>query len=526
MSAEKNPPGSEPPDPAAASEPGTLSREAIRDSGYSGVRALAMERAVAIVVTVASTIALARLLSPAEFGDAVVAFFVLALSVTAAHEGVTVPLVQRRAITPAHSETAAVLALAGAALLAAITIAFGATVATSLFGTESANLIRLAAVGFALNALAAVGQARLQRGLEFGRLAQLSLIGTVSASLIAVALAIAGLGASCLVLGPLAATAITLVLVLLLTGLPVPRWDASAGRELAGFGLPTLGSGLVHTGWSNIDYAVVAARLDAAAVGIYWRAYTFGVQYHRQLTGILIRMALPLYARVVEDRDRLELRRRLISLQSLIVFPLLGGLILLAPALIPLALGVAWEPAVRPTQILAVAGMASAVQAGTGPLIVALGRPGVLLTWNACSLLMLGAVAYAFAPLGLIWLSAAVTAFYVLRVAIGQELMVRRVAGTAFGELSRSCLPALVATTGMLVGGAVLLLSADAAGVPQLAAVPAVIPVGAGLYTGILAAAFPAVLRQLRTALAGAWRGHGGRAEAPVEPVELGSEPA
>jgi lipopolysaccharide exporter len=514
--------------PPSQAMPGSdaMSREAIRNAGFSGVRWMAAERLVATIVTLASAIALARLLSPAEFGEAVIAFFVLAVSGTVLYEGVTVPLVQRKTLEEAHLQAAGVIALGVAMLFASLTIAFGATLAVSLFGSESAALVRLAAAGFALNALAVVGQALLHRRLEFGRLALLSLITTVSASSISVALAALGVGAAALVLGPLAAAAIAAALVLWFSGATVPRWRGSAGRELVGFGLPTLGSGLLHTGWKNIDYAVVAARLDPTAVGIYWRAYTFGVQYHRQLTGIVVGLALPLYARAKAHDDRLALRRRLISLQSLIIFPLLGGLILLAPTLVPFALGEAWEPAVVPTQILAVSGMASAVQAGTGPLIVAIGRPGVLLVWNLTSLLMMGAVAFAFAPLGLIWLSAAVTTMWVLRVAIGQELMLRRVAGTAFGELLSGCLPALVATGGMVAGGWTLLIGAVGLGIPEWAAASGVVPVAAAIYAGILATAFPAVLSELRAALAGAWRGKGSRAPSTAEQVELGSEPA
>jgi O-antigen/teichoic acid export membrane protein len=487
------------------------SRETVRDAAFSGVRWFAIERVVVTLTTLASAVALARLLTPAEFGHSVIAFVVLAVSGTVAHAGVTVPLVQRQMVSAAHLQAAGVIAVGAAVLFTGFTLLFGATLAVGLFGTESARLLRLAAGAFVLTALAAVGQALLQRRLEFGRMALLSSAQTVCASLIAVALAATGVGAAALVLGPLAASALTAALVFAMVGGALPRWRGPEARELLRFGLLTFGSGLLKVGWKNVDYAVVAARLDAAAVGIYWRAYTIGVQDHRILSGIVTPLALPLYARLEARHDRLGLRRRVISLQSLVAFPLLGGLILMAPILLPFALGEAWEPAVRPTQILAVAGMAGVLQAGTTPLIIALGRPGVLLGWNLSSLLMLGVVTFAFAPLGLVWLSVAVTAFYIVRVAVGQELLVRRIAGTALGELSSSCLPALVSTAVMVAGGAGLLIGADALGLPEWAAVISVAPLAAVIYFGVLATAFPRGLASLREAVTRVMRGRGGR---------------
>jgi O-antigen/teichoic acid export membrane protein len=170
---------------------------------------------------------------------------------------------------------------------------------------------------------------------------------------------------------------------------------------------------------------------------------------------------------------------------------------------VPFALGQTWEPAVVPMQILAAAGMASTIQAGTGPLIVALGRPGVLLVWNVGSLLGLGAVSYAAAPVGLVPLAVAVAAFHLARVGVGQELMLRRLTRTAPGELWWSVLPAVAATAGMLVVGAAALLAAAGLGASDLVRATAAALVAPATYLGILALAFPQVLADLRVAIVG-----------------------
>jgi O-antigen/teichoic acid export membrane protein len=477
-----------------------LPPEEIREAGISGVRWGGLARLVTELVSLGAMVGLARLLAPSEFGEAVIGFAAMEFAGVISYQSVAVPLIQRHEATRAHLEVGALIALIEGVLIGALVFLVGAPLAGDALGGEAASLVELASLAFVLNGALAVPQALLERRLEFRRLASISIVGAFCAPAVSVALAAAGMGSAALLIGPLAALAVGVGLTWASAPPPSPRWRRSAQRDLMTFGAPALGSGLLHVGWQNVDYAVVAARLDAATLGLYWRAYTFGVQYRRKLTAVVASLALPLYARSGRA-TQLALRLRLIRLQSLIAFPLLGAMILLAPSLIPFALGDVWERAVVPTQILAVAGMAAVVQAGTGPLVLALGRPGAMLIWNLGNVIGLGIVTYLFAPLGLVPLSCAVTGFFVIRVAIGQEVMLRRIAGTAPGELWRSCLPALAATAGMLAAGGSLLAGLAALGVPDGVAAAIAAAAGSGAYLAILRFGFAPVLAELLSVL-------------------------
>lgn len=73
--------------------------------------------------------------------------------------------------------------------------------------------------------------------------------------------------------------------------------------------------------------------------------------------------------------------------------------------------------------------MPSAVQTGIGPLVVAVGHPGALLRWSLSNAVLLGAVAYLAAPLGLVALAVAITAFRLLRFLMGHHLLLGRIVG-------------------------------------------------------------------------------------------------
>jgi O-antigen/teichoic acid export membrane protein len=475
-----------------------VEREALAGAAFAAVRSTGLARMASEIVAFAATVALARLLTPAEFGIATVALVATTLATATGQQGLTAPLVQRRSIDEAHLRVAVLLSLVLGVLLAALVATVAEPAAEPLFGARIAELLPLTSPFFLLAGLAAVPQAVLERALEFRRLSVVYAVRMMSAAIASVALAAAGEGAEALILGPLAGTAVATALLLRAAPVARPAWHPREAREILRFGLPSLGSGLAGIGAQYIDYAVVAARLPAAAVGLYWRAYTLGVDYQSKLSGILVQIGLPLYARAADLATRREMRERIVRLQTLILFPLLGALILLAPVAVPLVFGPQWEDAVAPTQILAVAGMMAAIQTGTGPLLLAVGHPGALLRWNVGKIVGLGAVVYVVAPHGLVALAVAVTGFNVLRALIGQQLLLRRRAGIDVRALWIACLPAIAGTAALLAIGWAVLAAGTALGVPDGAASAAGAATGVAAYVAALAAGFPAALAELR----------------------------
>src|SRR3954452_13434185 len=87
-----------PPDPGAAPND-------IRSATLGGVRSIASGRLLAEVSTFASSVILARLIAPADFGAAVLAIFLYTLAAGVRDQALTWPLVQRKEATREHLET-------------------------------------------------------------------------------------------------------------------------------------------------------------------------------------------------------------------------------------------------------------------------------------------------------------------------------------------------------------------------------------------------------------------------------------
>ena len=435
-------------------------RPDLRRATILGVRWMSSARLIAEIAALASMIVLARLIPPSEFGRAAVALIIAGVAVVLGPRGLTATLVQRPTLERHHSESAAFLCIASGVVLTAVTLLFARSAAESWFGDRTAELIALASPVWLLAGLGGVPQALLERELRFGRIALIESLPLVLAAGAAVGCAAAGLDGESLVVGALVLRGVSTAVALVLVPLVLPRPSKAGVADVAGFATPVTLSSMVYIGFRHVDYAILGARMPAADVGFYWRAYQLGVEYQGKISQIMVRVSFPVYSRA-DDIDELKrLRLRIVSTHATVIVPLLAVFIAVAPTLIPWLFGSAWEPAVVPAQIMAVAGMADAVMTGVGPLFVALGRPGLLLAWNIVELAVYAAMIALLAQYGLTWVSIGVAVYYVVSVFVIQTALMPRVIGLGLADFWRDVRAGVVTSAvvlPVLVAGRVLL---------------------------------------------------------------------
>jgi O-antigen/teichoic acid export membrane protein len=367
-------------------EPGAgdvRTNEELTAATAAGLRWVTAARVGAEIFLLGAMVVLARLIPPADFGMFAVVVIVQELALSMPAEGIGGALVQRRSIGREHLQGGLTLSLLVAAGLIAATLVLAAVVVAPLFGRETAELVALSTPWFALGAVYAVPIALLRRRLDFRRLSMVDLTSSLSRASVAVILAaVAGLDAAALVIGNLVGMAAALALALAFAPVPLPRWRPRAIRELLPYGGPAALACIAWTGFRNADYAIVGARLGTAQAGFYWRGFQLAVEYQRKISMVMTQMAFPVLARTAGATEMFALRERMVQLLTVVVFPLLVSLVLLAPDVVPWLFGPNWEPAVLPTQILAGAGAATVVIDAVGSVLMAAGRTRALLAYG------------------------------------------------------------------------------------------------------------------------------------------------
>jgi O-antigen/teichoic acid export membrane protein len=387
---------------------------ALKDATIAGVRWISLARLVGEIVAFGSMVALARLIAPSEFGKFAVALVVQEIALTLSGEGIGTALVQRKTVEREHLQAGMFMSLVLGTALGAITFLTAPLIFTPLFGDGVTQLVRLSSPMFVIAALIAVPQAVLQRQLDFRRISLAQILSVVMRALIALALALAGLEAGALVLGALAASATTMVVLLWWAPLPWPRPRLAAAREIVGFGLPAALSGLSWTGFRNADFAIVGARLGLADAGFYWRAYQLAIEYQRKIGVGVHQVAFPVYSRAGGLEEMFALRRRIVRVVAGLLVPSLAGLAVVAPVLVPWLFGAAWKPAIVPMQILAVAGMVTVLSDTMSAVVLAAGRARGWFLYHLGCFATYAAAVYFAAAHGLVAVCAAVVAVQVV----------------------------------------------------------------------------------------------------------------
>jgi O-antigen/teichoic acid export membrane protein len=464
-------------------------RAELREATLRGVRWISIARVIAETTALVSTVALARMIPPADFGRAAVALIVVALAVVLGPAGLTATLVQRRILERQHVEAAAFLSFAIGGGLAVLTIGL-VPLARRAFGDAIADLLLLASPAWLIAGFGAVSQAMLQRHLRFGRIALIDSASVLGGATAAIALAVAGFDAEALVGGGLVTLAVSTALAVASSWPAVPRPTRRGIVDVGGFALPAALSSLVYVVFRNVDYAILGARMSAANVGYYWRAYQLGVEYQGKISQVVMRISLAVYSRSESLEDLRRLRMRIVRVHGSVLVPLLAAFVALAPVGVPLVFGSAWAPAVVPAQIMAVAGVGHALVTGTGPLLVAIGRPGLLLAWNLAELAVYALMIYLLAPHGLISVSIGVAAFSLVGLVLTQVVLLRPLIGLPIRESVAEARPAFVVAGCMLAALWALRAALENVGLPSAALLAVCSAVGLALYVAVLRALF------------------------------------
>lgn len=465
---------------------------ALVDAAVSGVRWIAAARVLSDVVQLGAAVALARMIAPAEFGHAAIALILVPLATILTFEAFGSALVQRRSIGRAHLEAATLASLVAGAVLTVV-VGLAAPLVAPVFGAETADLMRLASPLFAIAGASAVSRALLLRGLRFRAVSLVEMYSLLAGSAAAVVLALAGYDAEAIVLGAVSGAVVGTLLFVLVARPARPRWHRRELREILGFGAPASGAGLLHVATTSVDYTIVAARLGAAQTGFYWRAFQLGVVYQDKISGIMMRLAFPVYSRTSDLDELRRLHERATRVHAAVVVPLLAAFIVVAPELVPWLFGPRWEPSVLPAQILAVAGMIAAILTGFAQVMLGTGHPRELMQFNIGVLLVYGAAVWFAAPHGIVAVSVAVVGVYVLQLVAVYAVLFTRVVGIPVRRMITDLAPALLGGLALLAVGFPLAGVLVSAGVPVPVLIAVVAVVGFAAYSTVLRVLFTPV---------------------------------
>jgi O-antigen/teichoic acid export membrane protein len=222
----------------------------------------------------------------------------------------------------------------------------------------------------------------LERDMHFRTVATIKMAGAFVNTTVAIGLALSGFGVMSLVGGLLCKEAIIAAGLLVVAAragwLPYLHFARADLTGFVGFGLFQMGERSINYLASNVDYLIIGRFLGAEPLGYYTLAYNLMIAPLRVINPAVTNVAFPAFARVQKQNDLL--RRgygKIVHYLCAANFPLLAGLMVVAPTFVVLVYGNQWMPAVPVLQAFCVLGMLKAVENPIGSLLLAKGRADV-----------------------------------------------------------------------------------------------------------------------------------------------------
>lgn len=477
------------------------STDDLTQAAAGGLRWVAYARVGIEIMLLGTMVLLARLIPPAAFGIFAVVVIVQELALMMPMEGVGGALVQRQSITREHLQGGLALSIGIGFLLAGLTVVAAILIVEPLFGRSTELLTIATTPYFLLGAIYALPISVLRRRLDFRRISILDLSMNATRAVAALSLAIVGFDAPALVFGSMAGMAVAVGLALVFAPVPLPRWRPKAVRDLMPYGGPAALATVAWTGFRNGDYAIIGAILGPAQAGYYWRSYQLAVEYQGKIAVAMSQMAFPVLSRTKGTEELLALRQRMVQLLTVVVFPLLLLLVLLAPVVIPWLFGPVWEPAVVPTQLLVLGGAATLAINACGSALMARGRARALLGYGVAHFVVYAAAVLAVAHLGITAVALAGSVVHGIFLIVAYIVLLRGLVSSPMRVLWQDLAPATTACIALFAAAAPTDLGLSAADAPALIQMVGVGIAGSLSYLIALRVWFPASARDLASAI-------------------------
>jgi lipopolysaccharide exporter len=486
MTPTTDPPTAQRPDGSQASAPEELGLAAARGVGWEGLSLLAGKTLLLV-----STVILARILAPSDFGLVALALVFVEYADVVADLGVAEAVVFLPA-SRRSNDTAFVLSLVWSALLVAGAMIAAPSVARFFHRPDITPMFRVLSLSLLLGGTAEVPEAILYKGLHFRRRVRATLARGIGQGVISIALAIAGLRAWSIILGYLAGDLIWNVTVWSLVDYR-PSWSSWRLRRhemapLLRFGVPAAFNSLVLVLLFNIDYLIVGRRLGPRALGYYTVAFRIPELIMVKVYYMLSRVAFPMFSIARAEPARLR-RGYLASIRVQASYGALAGvgMAVVAPMAVPVLFGAKWAPAIVPLEALALYAAVRSLDAID--VYKGIGRPALAVRLSLIRLAVLGPILWYAAGSGIRSVAWAQVAVAAIAVAMMQTVAAR-VIGLRLREVLRALRPALIIGVGTALGAGAVRVLVPGSDILRLALAMTAGAMGAALAAWLLERGF------------------------------------
>jgi O-antigen/teichoic acid export membrane protein len=319
-----------------------------------------------------------------------------------------------------------------------------------------------------LGALSIIQQAVMTREFDFRRLSTINFSSATVAGVVAIAMAVGGCGVWSLIGQRLTQTGLRAILIWFF-GRWRPRagFSASSIREMLGYSSRLFATDMINNLYSKIPQFVIGHSVDKATLGLYDTAQKIKDMPLMATMNSMQAVTFPALSNLADDdRKFADGVGRVVSSISFVIYPVMVGLIAVAPDFFELFVRAEWGGAIPFFQILCLVGLFSPITIIAYNAMKARSDGGVVVRTEVAKKVLATVVLAATIPFGAIAIAWGQVGIALTDMVVSFGVS-RRFSGYGFGRLVGDVMPVLALTAvmfgavwgvGLLVGGCELWL--------------------------------------------------------------------
>lgn len=327
------------------------------------------------VLGLVSTVVLARLLTPEDFGIVAIAMSVFALLYLVKDFGFDTVIIQMPNPKKEHYDTAWTFNLIFGLVLALALISFSGLIAQLYETPALQSLIWAIACLFVIGGLESVGTLDFRKNLTFDKEFKLKILPKLIGVPCTLFFAFWLRNYWALTIGTLITQFIALCMGYLMHNYR-PRLEMRAAKELFNFSKWLMVNNFIYFLNNRSPELFIGKILNPQAAGLFTVSNEIAMMSTTEFSAAVSRASYPGYAKVAENANDLKnLYLNVISSTAFLLFPLGLGVASVAGLIVPIFLGDQWLESIPLMKIIAFGGLLMAINSNAGYVFMALGNP-------------------------------------------------------------------------------------------------------------------------------------------------------
>lgn len=403
--------------------------ESLKNQTVTSVIWSAIQRFGSLAISFISSIILARLLMPEDYGVIGVLTIFIALSITFIDGGFGSALIQKKNPTQTDYSTIFYWNILLSIFLYFILFISAPLIAAFYDMSILIRVLRVEGIILIINAFQIIPNNKLRKQLKFKPLSIIFMLSAFFSVCTGIILAYYGFGVWSLVAQQLTnGLFITLMLWMYNKWVPSLVFDKKSFTELFSFGGFLLISNLINTFCNNIQGLIIGRLFSVRDMGFYSKARSLEEVPSNGISDVIMQVTYPVFSKIQDDKERLKnILSNIVSSIAFITIPIMLLLIVIAKPLIILLFSDRWIESIPYFQILCIAGIATSLQGINYNVVAAVGKSKILFKWVVIKRI----IGLCFLGLGLIWgikgllwgMVAASYTIYIINAAIASKVI-------------------------------------------------------------------------------------------------------